>query len=174
MIETMAARMARYIKNSAPDHPASLPVLKYALSVSLNIIFIVALTLGIAFLTDKVVVVTLLMFTFAFLRQLTGGFHLKTGMSCVWVTTIGFTTLSFVSLNYTGTFIATIISIALILIFAPSGIEKQSRIPKRFYPLLKCIGLVLVATNLWLGSSIIAISFLSQSLTLIRLQSIKK
>lgn len=168
MIESLADRMAHYIKTAAPDHPASVAILKHALAVVLNVVFILALTLGIAGLTGKIVEAAILLGTFALLRQLTGGIHLKTGMGCVLATSIGVTALSFVQLNYNWTMTATVLSIAFIGVYAPSGIEKQSRIPKRYYPLLKWTALVLVATNLWIGSPIVAISFLAQSLTLIR------
>ncbi len=78
MIETMAERIAHYIKASTPDHQATVPVLKYALAVLLNMVFILVFTLGIATITGKVVEAAILLGTFALLRQLTGGVHLKT------------------------------------------------------------------------------------------------
>ncbi|WP_068499081.1 accessory gene regulator ArgB-like protein [Paenibacillus kribbensis] len=168
MIETLALRMATHIKSTIPDHPASVAVLKHSLSIVLNVVFIVCLTMGAALLTGKVKEASLMLVMFAILRQITGGIHLKTGIGCVLVTSIVCTALSFFTLSYKLSIGATILSIILILIYAPSGIEKQSRIPKRYYPLLKTIAVLLVGTNLVFASSILAISFLVQSITLIR------
>ncbi|MEC0181544.1 accessory gene regulator B family protein [Paenibacillus peoriae] len=168
MIESLALRIATHIKSTIPDHPASVAVLKHSLSIVLNVLFIVCLTLSAALITDKVNEVSLMLVMFAILRQMTGGIHLKTGIGCVLVTSFACTVLSFITLSYNLSIWATILSIVLIFIYAPSRIEKQSRIPKRYYPLLKILAVILVGTNLIFASSILAISFLTQSITLIR------
>ncbi|MBY7740315.1 accessory gene regulator B family protein [Paenibacillus polymyxa] len=86
MIEALSNKIAIHIKSVVPDHPASVPVLKHALAVTLNVIFITGSTILIALITGKVKEVA-----FAFLRQMTGGVHLKSGMSCVAVSTLLFT-----------------------------------------------------------------------------------
>ncbi|TKH43419.1 accessory regulator AgrB [Paenibacillus terrae] len=170
MIEPLALRMAQHIKSVVPDHPASVPVLKHALAVLLNMAFITGLTLVISVFTGHTREVVTIMAAFAFLRQMTGGIHLKSGMGCVAVSTLLFTGLSFITLDDKWNMIATIISMLLILIFAPSGIERQTRIPKRYFPLLKVAALITVGLNLWFAYPFVAISFFAQTLLLINVR----
>jgi accessory gene regulator B len=170
MIEPLALRMAQHIKSVVPDHPASVPVLKHALAVILNIGFITVATIIIALLTGKAREVFTIMIAFAFLRQMTGGIHLKSGMGCVVVSTLLFTGLSFITLDHKWTMIATGISMILILLFAPAGIEKQTRIPPKYFSVLKVVSLILVGFNLWFAAPFIAISVLAQALTLINVR----
>ena len=65
---------------------------------------------------------------------------------------------------------ANLVNIILVLLFAPSRIDKQTRISKKHYPLLKIISLFLVSTNFLIGSSVLAAAFLIQSLTLIKFE----
>ncbi|NEU25285.1 accessory gene regulator ArgB-like protein [Paenibacillus ottowii] len=168
MIETVALKLANQIKRTVPDHPASVPVLKYALALILNATMIIVLTLFASFFTGRMVEAVTILIAFALLRQVSGGIHLKTGMACVVVTSVAFTYISCISLNNGWTNLFTGIALILVLCFAPSRIEKQSRIPVRFYPLLRLLSSLLVCTNFVIGSSVVAVAFLLQSLTLIR------
>lgn len=167
MIESAAAAIAEHIKKNVPDHPASIARMKYSLEIVLNTALIIFFTSLIAAFLGKLSTVLVLMASFAILRQLTGGKHLPTGEWCVVVSTSLFIALSFISLQSPWITIATVCSIFLILIFAPAGIERQTRIPKKYYPALKIAGIVLVSTNLFIQSPAIAIAVLTQSLTLI-------
>lgn len=129
---------------------------------------IILLTLFASFFTGRMTEALAILIAFALLRQLSGGIHLKTGMGCVVVTSVAFTFLSCISLDSWWTSLLTAIALLLVLCFAPSRIEKHSRIPARFYPLLRLLASVLVCTNFIIGSSAVAVAFLVQSLTLIR------
>ncbi|MGW8956226.1 accessory gene regulator ArgB-like protein [Paenibacillus sp. NPDC055715] len=168
MIETMAFKLANQIKRTVPDHPASIPVLKYALALIINASMIIVLTLLASFFTGRTAEAVMILVAFALLRQMSGGIHLKTGMACVVVTSVAFTAISCISLHSWWTNLFTGLSLLLVLCFAPSRIEKQSRIPSRFYPLLRLLSSLLVCTNFVIGSSVVAVAFLIQSLTLIR------
>ncbi|MDQ0496363.1 accessory gene regulator ArgB-like protein [Paenibacillus brasilensis] len=170
MIEALSNKIAVHIKKNVPDHPASVAVLKHALAVILNMVFITGLTIAISVFTGRIREVLTIMAAFAFLRQMTGGLHLKSGMGCVAVSTLLFTGLSFVHLDYRWSMIATVISMILILIFAPAGIEKQTRIPPRYFPLLKAGAFIVVSFNLWVANPFIAVSFFAQSLLLISIR----
>lgn len=167
MIDQISLKMAVAVKNRAPEHPASLAVLKHALAVSINTLSIIILSVIGGVLTGHTKEVIIIMASFALLRMISGGFHLKTGDMCVVVTTSLFVGLSYVNVNHLLTSIITIISILIALLFAPSGIENQSRIPKKYYPHLKVASVILISLNLIVGSAVIAACFLVQSLTLI-------
>ncbi|WP_138751781.1 accessory gene regulator ArgB-like protein [Paenibacillus sinopodophylli] len=167
MIEAIASSIAVGIKKVVPEHPSSVAVLQYSLALILNGAFIIGLSLLLSIITGKTAEVAIILISFALLRQVSGGLHLKSGMSCVLVSTGVATVLSLVNLGQTITLTITAISMLLMLLLAPSNIEKQSRIPKRYYPILKAVSVVIVAVNLLIQSDVIALAFIAQGITLI-------
>lgn len=166
MIDQIAGRLAHEIKLRAPEHPASEQVLKYSLSLIINAAMIIGLTLLISIFTSKTKEVGLILTSFAILRQVSGGLHLKSGIWCVIATTAGATTLSLITMSSTWTIAVTSLSLLGMLLWAPTNIEKQSRIPKKYYPLLKILSCLVVGSNFIIQSDVIALAFLVQALTL--------
>ncbi|MGR6764436.1 accessory gene regulator ArgB-like protein [Paenibacillus sp. T2-29] len=166
-LDSIALDIATHIKAVVPDHPASVNVLKHGIAVVINTVSIILLTIGISFFTGKVLDTIVAMVSFSLLRQVVGGIHLKSNLTCIVASTVLLTALSFANFNYNWVLITSILSMILVLIYAPSRIEGRTRIPKRYYPLLKCIGVAIVILNLWLGSPVVAASFFVQSLTLV-------
>ncbi|MEC0167422.1 accessory gene regulator ArgB-like protein [Paenibacillus graminis] len=170
MIEYFALKLAGSIKKSVPDSHTSTAVMRFALSVIINASMIIILSLLISLITGKIKEATIALVAFPLLRQASGGYHLKSGMKCVLFSTALITVISLVDLQYKYIFIMGLLSIVLVAIYAPSNIEKQSRTPKKYYPLLKFISFVIVALNLFIGSSVLAAAFFAQSISLIRLK----
>ncbi|MEW4370552.1 accessory gene regulator ArgB-like protein [Paenibacillus kandeliae] len=168
MIEYLAERTAQHIKRVVPHHPSSTAVLTYALSIVINITSIILVTMLLSMLLGTFGRAMLIMFSFAVLRQFTGGYHLKTGMACVWFSSLLFVALSMVTLPSIYCIILTCMSMMLILCYAPSHLAKHSRIPETYYPLLKIVGCCLVAINLYVLSVPVALAFFVQSASLIR------
>lgn len=167
MIEAMATRMAEGIKRKAPEHPASVAVLKHSLAVLINTVSILVLSICVGIGTGRLREVVVVLVSFALLRMVSGGIHLKSGTWCVIVTTLSVTVLAHIDLIPAVVPWITTISLVLAAIFAPTDLRRQSRIPERFYPLLKVVSVVMIASNFFLASSTIAISFLLQTLLLI-------
>ncbi|WP_411343132.1 accessory gene regulator ArgB-like protein [Paenibacillus sp. WLX1005] len=168
MIEYLAERTAQHIKHMVPHHPSSIAVLKYGLSIVINITFIILVTMLLSTLLGTFHPAMIIMFSFALLRQLTGGYHLKTGMGCVAFSSLLFVTLSMMTLPTIYCIILTCMSIILILFYAPSHLANHSRISETYYPLLKIAGCFLVAINLYVLSVPVALAFFVQSVSLIR------
>ncbi|OKP91362.1 accessory gene regulator ArgB-like protein [Paenibacillus sp. P32E] len=168
MINVLALKIASKIKEAAPTHPASIAVLSFSLALLINAFAIVSLTVIIALFTNKVGAAITALLSFAVLRQLSGGIHLKSGMGCIALTTGIMTFISFTNPNQTSIFLLNITSVALVLIFAPSRIERQSRIPEKYYPHLKIVSALLVSMNFLISSPIVSVSFFIQSITLIK------
>jgi accessory gene regulator B len=100
---------------------------------------------------------------------------LKSGMKCVLFSTSAMTLISLSSFNYKITFSMGIASLFLVGIFAPSNIKKQSRrIPEKDYPRLKLYSLIIVGSNLVIGSPAVASAFLIQSITLLHMKGGEK
>lgn len=166
MIELWALRMAEGIKRRTPDHPASIAVMKHALAILINTtsIIILSLTLGITLGHGWKTAIALT--AFALLRMVTGGVHVKTGMMCVLITTGLFVLIALIEVERAGIYVLTLLSFIMVFLWAPAGIEKQSRIPKHFYPHLRYAAAFLVLGSLLVMSETVALCFFIQSLTL--------
>jgi accessory gene regulator B len=169
-LEGFAHRTAVRMKTINYEKTASLEVLKFGLLLFINFISIVFISLSIGLITGKLTETLVTLVAFALLRACTGGYHLKSSILCIFYSSALMSIIPHVPMNLLAVYVLIIISILLILIFAPFGMENQSNIPKRFYPLLKIIGVLLVATNLFILSSTLAVCFFVQSVMLIRMK----
>ncbi|MCC3376871.1 accessory gene regulator ArgB-like protein [Cohnella sp. REN36] len=168
MIDAVAWKIARGIKSAVPEHPSSVEVLKYAVSFVINTGSIILLSLLLSLFTGRVPEVLTVLVSYAILRQVSGGLHLKSGTLCVVVSTAGITLMSFADFGPAAVAAANAVALLLAAVYAPSRIEGQTRIPKKYYPLLKAVSIIIVASNFLIGSPILAAAFLVQCLTLIR------
>ncbi|MBP1999494.1 accessory gene regulator B [Paenibacillus shirakamiensis] len=173
MIETMALHIATGIKRLVPEHPASIAVLKHALGILINTFMIIGLCIFISKWIGTIPEMLMILVAFPGLRMVSGGIHLKSGMKCVLITTAAFVILSLLTFSYSVVVVLNILNIILVFLFAPSDIEKQSRIKSRHYPKLKLASTLIVAINLLIGSPTLAVSFLLQALTLVPWKEVK-
>lgn len=174
MIENISQRLAVGLKKRVPDHPASIAVFHFTIAVLINTIAIILLTISIGLWTGRFKEVCVILISFALLRSISGGIHLKSGDKCVVVTTVLFTTISLINIGEWLVFSLNFLSILLAYLFAPSGIEKQSKIDPEHYPKLKFLSIIFIATNFFFMSSILAVTFFVQCLTLIKLKEVKR
>jgi len=170
MIDTLSLHLAKKIKSKVPDHPSSVEVLKYSLLFLLNAAFIVSLTMITSLFTGNSNEAVIALLSFAVLRQASGGIHLHSGVTCIIITTILMTTLSFASFTPMITTCITAAALIVTLIFAPSRLEKQTRFPRKLYPLLKWIAVLIVGINFLIVSPVLAATFLVQALSLITIR----
>ncbi|MGG4104545.1 accessory gene regulator B family protein [Paenibacillus lautus] len=170
MIERAALWISEGIKRQVPEHPSSVGVLKHAIAILLNILCIVTFTLVISIYTGHMKQAITGLIGFALLRQFSGGIHVKTGAGCIVITTALFTAVSFVDLGELPTQILNILSFLLVVLFAPSKIAKQSRIPRKHYPKLRLISCIIVGVNFFIQSPTLSIVFFIQALSLIHLK----
>lgn len=168
MIDGLAAKLANGIKKTNPEKTASVEVMQFALIILINglITFVLALLIG--FLTGKFVETVLILLAFILLRFVTGGFHFDSSIKCTVVSTglailLPHVPITFQMLNL----LLGVLSLILILMYAPANIEGHTRIPPKFYPHLKVIALILVSSNFIIGSPSLSLGFFVQSLTLV-------
>ncbi|MEK5060454.1 hypothetical protein BK126_04305 [Paenibacillus sp. FSL H7-0326] len=175
MIDTAARKISVYIKQQVPEHPSSVEVLEYSIGMFLNIAAIIIGSLGVSYLTGNTTEIIIILISFSLLRQVSGGIHLKTGTACAVVSITLFTLISFFNTDRDTLIHAiTVITLLIVLIYAPSNFEKQHNVPKKFYPLLKLISFIMVMTNFVFVSDALAISFFIQSITLIIGREVKR
>lgn len=175
MIDSAARKISVYIKQQVPEHPSSVEVLEYSIGMFINIAAIILGSLGISYFTGNTIEIIIILISFSFLRQVSGGIHLKTGTACAVVSISLFTLISFFHTDQDAVIHAmTALTLLIVLIYAPSNFEKQHNVPKKYYPLLKLISFIMVTTNFVFVSDALAISFLIQSITLIIGKEVKR
>ncbi|MEK0313756.1 accessory gene regulator ArgB-like protein [Cohnella sp. 56] len=168
MTDAIAVRLAHRIKRLAPDNPASVEVMAFALSAYINLIAIVTTSLLVSLATGQTKGALAALISFAVVRQVSGGYHLKSGALCIAVSVTGITTLSYADFGAVVSLVLSAISAVLAAIYAPSRIDNQTRIPRRFYPHLKIASIVLICIGHAIGYSPIIAAMFVQALTLIR------
>ena len=174
MIENISQILAVGLKNRVPHHPASVAVFRFTIAVLMNTLAIIVLTLSIGFWIGHFKEVCIILVSFALLRAVSGGIHLKSGDKCVVVTTALFTTISIVDISHWVVFSLNSLSILLAYLYAPPRIEKQSKIAPKHYPKLKFLSILIIATNFLFMSSILAVTFFVQCLMLIKLKEVRR
>jgi len=170
VINALSHKLAVGIKSKVPEHPASIAVLQYSLSLVLNTVFIIGLSFMLSFFTGKALETLVALAGFAVLRQISGGYHLKSGVMCILVSTAGIVALSFADFGPAITLSFNAAAFLLALVFAPSRIERQTRIPQKYFGYLKLGSMMLIVLSGFIGYSVLASAFLLQALTLIRIR----
>lgn len=168
MINVISNKAATYIKSKVPEHPASIAVIQYGMAVVLNTVSIIIFSLLVSIWTGRFVETVIAMIGFATLRQVSGGVHLKSGELCIFVSVTVISLLSFAEFGTITIVLMNMIAFILVLIFAPSRIDKQTRIPKQYFKYLRLIALAIITISIFINHSVLAASLLAQSLTLIR------
>jgi len=172
MIEAISRRMAIRMKEIHPNHPISTEVLAFALGSIINIFGTIVVALSLAAMLGQFKETALAMLAFAALRAISGGRHLKTSVTCMLVTSVGANLIplaaKYIPFSKYSIISMTVVGMVLAAVFATRKIEHQTRIPKKYYPLLRVLSVLLIATNLIFLNKIIAISHFVQCLLLIR------
>ncbi|WP_051236547.1 accessory gene regulator ArgB-like protein [Paenibacillus pinihumi] len=174
MLEVLSRHIAGTIKQTIPDHPVSEAVMRYGLNIVFNTVFTILLSVVLGIAAGQLPETMTVLFGFALLRVISGGYHFKSGLLCVGVSSVMAVGLSFIELGLYTVCTLNAVNAVLVAIYAPSGIERQTRIPKRYYPLLKMSALLIVLTNLHIQSSLLALTWLVQAISLIPVKQWKE
>lgn len=170
MIDSLAGRLAFSIKQANPEKTSSIEVMKFSLILVLNALAIIVFSLIIGWATGKLPETAVTLFSFAALKFVSGGIHLQSSDHCVLWSTVGMTLLPHIPIYEYWVVWMTVISLILIIMFAPANMNKRARIPEKYYPLLKLISLLIVASNFIFDSDILAKVFILQAVMLIPLK----
>ncbi|MBU7319041.1 accessory gene regulator B family protein [Paenibacillus oleatilyticus] len=163
-IENIAESLAIKINKNYPES-SSVAVLKFGLIGLLNLLFSVIIVLLIGGLTDHFSVAVLAVLGFPLLRYYSGGIHFSSANLCSLVTSFFMLISMYYNVEYWyNGLILNVISIILLLLYAPAGIKK-SNIKKEHYPRLKFISALIVLSNLFFQSEVLTTAFFIQSIT---------
>lgn len=170
MIESFSSKLAIAIKSASNNEQANVAIIRFGLILLINTIIILVSCIVLGLLLGKLSEVMLALISFAALRSVSGGFHLKSNMACIVLSVFTMIAIPFVPITETVNLSMTVASLLLILIYAPSNIEKQTRVPERYFFAFKIIALIIASTNLFLQIDVMALAFFVQSLSLIRIR----
>jgi len=170
MVDMLSFRIAKAIKRIEPEKTASLDVLKFSLEIVINTLFTISIVAIIGIISGKFMAAMLGLGAFIVLRYFSGGLHMQKAIHCSLISILAISIAPHVPLTIEWIRIIGVVSLAIVLIYAPSNIEGHARIPKKYFPFLKIVSAILVALNFLLLNSTVACVFLLQSITTIRIQ----
>lgn len=165
-IDRSALYIARAIRRNYPD-AGSETALKYSLSLLINTFTSITAILVICAFTYHLTEGLVTILLFLILRFFSGGVHMHTSLSCCLASIIVLTAISHLEFNYF--YLGALLdcaTIVILLILAPQGIDNVSRVDHKYYPLLKIISVLMVASNFIFHSSLVTAVFFTQALTL--------
>lgn len=173
MIESTSLYLANKLKNINPEQTPSVNVMRYSIKfLLLNLITICLIVITGILLADlkEVLICTL---GFSLLRYFAGGYHLKNAVACTVVSTLAvhiFVLAAHLIQNYDYiNLFLQVFSAILMMVFAPSGIEKQTNFKKENYKWLKLTSIVIILLNILVFQSVLlASAFFFEGLTLIK------
>lgn len=166
MIEMLSEKIAASIKKANESETVSTEVMKYALIILFNIFIPIFIVLILSLITGKIAENALAIISFVSLRMASGGYHFKSPVMCM-LTTIVVTgippylpSFDFLTLPLTA------VSLIIILLLAPANMRGYHSMPEKYYPLLKLISVIIVASNFFFNSDIMALVFTIQGISL--------
>ena len=163
IIDRSAVKLARSIRKHHPE-AASEQALTYSLIMTINTVSAAVVSLLICALTGHLKEVLLVMLFYSLVRYFGGGAHLSSSLSCNILTIMILSGLAHVQFDYLYLgVIFDIVSITVFLLLAPQGIENVSRVDSKYYPLLKIICILIIASNFYFQLPYISAAFLLQS-----------
>jgi accessory gene regulator B len=168
MIEQLAGRLASSLKEALPEQTYSLAKLKFGFHLLLNTVFTIFTATVIGLALGQLKETMLCLFAFALLRVISGGYHFSSALLCVLVSAVVSGLLPFIEVSNSTLLIIDIINLVLVIIYAPSRIKGQTRIPQKYYPLLKLAAFVIICINFFVHSPLLGLTWLVQAISLIR------
>ncbi|BCG57681.1 accessory gene regulator B family protein [Paenibacillus sp. URB8-2] len=164
ILEELSKRIAIKVKKYDPEGPGSLEVLSYGIGLKLNLFTGILLTVLFGLLFSSVLHSLLALVSFMILRKFSGGYHLPITI-CSFATGLTASLVPLVRLDQEGTILLTALSLLIALFFAPNNYEELYNV--EFDSWSKGISVLIILSNLYFQSTIVAVAFLIQSLLLL-------
>lgn len=162
-IDKSASFLATSIRNNYAEAGSQI-ALQYSLSLIINSFISITTILIISLLTGNFLNAILTVSIFSFLRYITGGAHMNTSVACCISSIIILTCIIHVKFESSFiTLVLTTISIIIVFIKAPQGIKNISRVDEKYYPLLKLLSIVTIASNYIFLSSLFSLIIITQA-----------
>lgn len=162
-IDSAASYLAKVIRKHN-EHAGSEIALKYALSLTINTSLAITVSLLISLITNRFDEAIIGIGIFLLIRYVSGGVHLSSSVACCITSILIFITIANVPTEYTSiSMYLNIISFIILFFTAPNNIKDVSRIPQKFYPLLKIVTLLIISSNFFIKSTVFTAAFILQA-----------
>jgi accessory gene regulator B len=166
IIPKLSSKLAQNIRKHH-EGAASEAVLKFALVVVLNTATIILAVLLATFFTGHLAEGALVLFLFALLRYVSGGAHLHSSDACTLISILIMIFLAHISFPYWSLgLIVNIITVIILLILAPKGIEEVRKLNSSHLIFYKWLSVAIVCANFYFQNSLVSATFFVQALTL--------
>jgi accessory gene regulator B len=166
IVDRLSNNLAENINRNSTSS-SSIPVLKFAISTTLNFIVVLSIVTVISLITGDVLRGLIAILAFSGLRYFSGGLHIKSANVCNVISALIVLISVYMPVTYWyNGLVLNIVSVVLLVWNAPSGI-KRSKLPVKYYPVLKWISVVIVSANFFLHSPLVAMVFFIQAATTI-------
>ncbi|QMV43210.1 accessory gene regulator ArgB-like protein [Cohnella cholangitidis] len=167
MIDTITERLSGYIDRHNDRKHISKDVMKFALYSMMTSSSTVILCLCVGFLDGRFKETCIAMLAMASLRVLAGGYHLKSPLLCILLSTLAVAIVPFVPINNLFIYICTAVSALLVWKYAPADSRGNTRLSDKALNFMKYSALLIVLSNLLFESPILSVAWFIVSLTLI-------
>ncbi|WP_029517998.1 accessory gene regulator ArgB-like protein [Paenibacillus polymyxa] len=171
MIDKLADDISNYLKNKYPEELPSTQIVRYSMKFVISNLLPIIIVLFASLFLNNTYEVMITLISFSSLRMFSGGFHFRSAEACIVFSSLTIIVISKIAIYLNDhTFLMFLVSLALVLIYAPSNIEKQTRVKEKNFIWFKIISLSLVAIIYAFDNPISNFAVLVQCLLLIRLK----
>ncbi|WP_331702431.1 accessory gene regulator ArgB-like protein [Paenibacillus sp. IITD108] len=164
-IKTLSHSIAAAIKEANPEQTHSVEVMAYSLTIILNTMFIIAVSLVIGALTGNFIATLLAIISLLIIRFVSGGPHINSVWGCNIVSILICTVVPHIPM-FLPLLVVNIVSLVIMLVFSPQP-DKNAKMPTGLYPYLKILSVILVFFNFFIQSDVIGLIFLIQAIIII-------
>lgn len=173
MIEKLSYWIARSIKRMNPEETASIDVMRFSITIFLNLLVTIGFISLVSIILGTFQEVMICMLAFMTFRFFTGGIHLKTAELCIIVSGLLIIFTPFIG-HYVRTEILTYINLILTFIFAPSNLDQTIRVDKSLHIVYKIIATCLCIVAIMLNNHLITVAMFVQCLLFIPYNKLRR
>ncbi|WP_372663457.1 accessory gene regulator ArgB-like protein [Cohnella sp.] len=166
MIESVAEKLAVRIKQANEEETASVAVMKFALIYVINFVIPLFIACMIGLATESWAETVFSICVYIPLRMMSGGYHLTAPVPCMLLTTAVMSVPPHIALSNNWTLILTVISLVIFALLAPVNMRGYNTMPEKYYPLLKAVAVLIIASNFLILSPTASLVFAIQGSSL--------
>ncbi|WP_322922082.1 accessory gene regulator ArgB-like protein [Paenibacillus campi] len=165
MISATSNRIANQLKRYDSDGRYDVEVLQWQIGIYLNYAATIVLTGIFAWLLNDLLAAVLSMLAFIFIRKFSGGVHLKSLTLCAFISAGIFTVIPLISIDNKTGLLINLLNCFIFIWKAPNIFEELNK--SLIDPYRKIISFAIVASNLVIGSQVLALTFLVQAVLIL-------
>lgn len=157
-----SSRLAKQLKRYDENDEYDIEVLEWQIGIYLNYLFTFLFTLLLGLILNNLIEAFLSMISFIAIRKFSGGVHLKSLTLCAIVSAGLFSSLPFIHIGTATMMFINIFNCIVFILMSPNIFENLN--PSLLDPYRKFVSILIVSSNLLIGSELLALTFFAQGL----------